>query len=233
VADNEPNPTADERIFTDEALGAELFWQQHKAKILAAAAALVVAVLGITGWVIQRHSLNLESQQALALAASPEAWRAVVEKFGGTPAAGSAQILLAGALRETGGPAASSQAYQEFLDGFGDHPLVGVARLGIAQNTLASGDEKRGIEQLRALAAGGDSFTAPLALFLEGSVLLDSGNLSAARTAFQNLASQYPRSLPAQAAGSYLQQIAIVEPPPAESAAMPPPVVNSTPVVSP
>lgn len=216
MAQENPQPVADERVFTDEAIGAELFWEQHKSKVIAGIALLILAVLGTTAWVIHQRGLRLSSEQALAEASNPEAWRAVTEKFAGTPAGGSALILLADAVRESEGPAASSQAYQEFLDRFPSHPLEGLARIGIAENTLAAGDTKRGQEQLRALAASGDTFAAPLALLLEGSVLLDSGDLPGARTAFQSLASQYPRSVPAQAAGSYLQQIAIIEPPTAQ-----------------
>lgn len=228
----EQNSGADERVFTDEQFGAELFWAKNKNLILAAISAVVVAGLGVLGWVIVDHNAIQESQRALAQADGPDAWRAVSEKFAGRPAAAVAQLLLAESLRESGDAAASTSAYQTLVDREPDGPLTGLARLGLAENAAASGDYNRARDLFSAANSAG-GFAAPLALYLSGSLLADNGDSAKAKSEFDSLRAEFPDSLPARIAARKLEEIALVTPPassalssssrPAETAATPQP----------
>jgi len=209
----DPIPGADERTFTDEHFGAELFWEKNKSKIFAAAAALVLAGLGAIGWAVSSRNATLASETALAAADGPEAWAAVAEKFAGRPTAQVASLLLAESQRESGDLTASTATYQAMIGRQPDGPLAGLARLGLAGNAAAAGDVDRA-RSLYAEASASGGYAAPVAMLLSGSLLADNGEATKARTEFEALRAEFPDSIAARVASSRLQEVALILPPP-------------------
>lgn len=206
--------TSDERVFTDEALGWELFWEKNKNLIVLAAIAVIVVVLAGLGYWAYLGSARSAAASALASAASPEELRAVVENFRGSDPAAVASILLAAKLRENGDMKASTEAFESLP---GDSQLFSLARLGVAQNAAAEGNMEAALSIYRELGAGTDTFAAPLARLFEARELVDAGKWAEARSLLQSIASEFPNSVPAGLVPGQLEQISLVEPPAAAS----------------
>ena len=203
--------SADERVFTDEALGFELFWQKHKLAILWSLAGVLLAALLAIGWLIHHHSRRLASEAALMAASSIEEFRKVANDFSGYPAGRTAQVLLAVALAKAGDRQAAMSEYQIFLDKYATSPLAGPARLALATIALADGQQKRGMGELNAAAESSDPFTAQMGLFFKGRELIASGDFAAARNALQLLSATYGSSPAGRISRGLFQQIAAVE----------------------
>lgn len=212
MSDKAADLPLDERAFTEELFGAELFWARNKTTILAASVAVVVALAAAGLWIARDISQKREAERVFALADGPDGWEEVVRRFPQTPPAEAAALLLAASLRKEGDLAGSSRAYEEFLKNSEKSPLSGLARLGIAQNALAGGEQEQALEEFRLTAATGDPFAAPMALFLEARALVSANQFAEARKALDSLTTQFPDSLPARFAPSQIQQLDLVEP---------------------
>ena len=208
---NNPLPATDMPVLTDENFGMDLFWEQHKTKVLIGAVALVVIVIAVGAGIFFSHSAKVASERAFSLAKTPEAWQEVVEKYPSSQSAAAAHFLLAESLRQEGKLADSTAHYEELIKRFPKYPLVGNARIGIAENLDLQGKMDEAVAAFQA-AADQDSgtFAGPLALLMEGRLLLREGKSAEARKVFSRLRDADPDSLPGRVAMSQLAQLDVV-----------------------
>jgi tetratricopeptide (TPR) repeat protein len=212
MATEQPLP-ADDRIFTDESFGIELFWEKNKTAILLAVAAVIALALAVSVWAYRQHTLAGEAQKAFALADNPDAWREVISKFPHSLPAASSRLMIAESLRQSGDLKASTEAYSDFLaDVPKTNPLHGLALLGLAQNASASGNMTGAIEHLKEAAAYSSTYAGELALLLEGRQLAEAGKYQEARAVYESILAEFPNSLAARIALSQVQQIAVIAP---------------------
>lgn len=216
MATEEPLPT-DERIYTDESFGIELFWEKNKKVILLGVASIVALALAVGVWFYRQHIKAEESRKAFAVADSPDAWRDLIAKYPGSLPAASSRLLLAESLRESGDLKGSTEVYNAFLaEAPKTNPLLGLALLGLAQNASAAGDQAASLEKLKEAAASSSSYGAELALLLEGRQLTEAGKYQEARKVYESIPTEFPESLAARVALSQLEQIAIIDPTPSK-----------------
>jgi predicted negative regulator of RcsB-dependent stress response len=217
-----PAPVTDERQFTTELFGMELFWEQNKVLILSGAALVILLAVGIAGWFGYQSMREAEAREAFAAAGDLASWRAVAEDFPGSVVAGSARLLVGGALRDEGDMEASDAEFEMVLSARPPHPLAGVAELAIAGNARADGrTEEAG--DLLVRAAEGDGFAAALALFLQAGEFSAKHDFNGAKNLLNELITRFPDSLPAQIAPGQLAEIDLVAPPADKEATAPVP----------
>ena len=209
----ESSTPSDDRVFTDEALGWELFWEKNKNLILLGALALVLAVVAAVAIWAYQESNRAAAASALADATNLEQLQAVAEKFPGSAPGAVAAILAAADLRQSGNLTESTAAFEGLSSSQAASALLPLARLGVAQNAGASGNTEAALAVYRELGAGIDPFAAPLARLLEARELVSQEKWAEARSLLQSIASEFPASIPARLVPGQLEQIALVEPP--------------------
>ena len=209
VTKEQAQAQADERVYTEESLGIEIFWDKHKRKILWIIAvcflAAIAAVVATAVYEKQQNAMQVE----LASATTQEQLLAVANKYAGTEIAAVARLLVASELRTAGDTAAVDAAFSEITKPAMPATL---ARLGVAQNAAAAGKADEAILIYREVALAGDNFTAPLARFFEGTETLAQGKHAEARTIFQSILTDFPKSVAARVVPQQLEKIALVEP---------------------
>lgn len=201
----EPAP-ADERVYEDTSLGAEIFWEKNRNTIIGAVVALILAGLGFGVWSVYSHSTKVASEELFAQAKGPEDWTAVVEKYPGSMPAADAYFLLAQNQRAQGKIEESTATFQKILSSFPNHPLAGGASLGIAENLEASGKVDEAVNALRDLQIKySNTYAAPVALMFESRIYVAQGKLEDARRVLNAFVSTYPESFLKRAAEKQLQ----------------------------
>jgi TolA-binding protein len=172
-----------------------VLWYRFRREI---AIGFVILLLAAAGWGAFRfYSTKRENDAAAQLAAANTAddLRRVISQFDGTPAGGSAYLMLANRQRGEGQFAEASKTLQEFIDKNPKHELVPAAKITMAANleSLKKTDEALSLYQQIA-ATYPRSFTAPLALISQVPLLKEKHQPEAARRACETIVSQYPDS---------------------------------------
>jgi predicted negative regulator of RcsB-dependent stress response len=209
MSESNNNPPAEDRVFTDENLAAELFWEKNRQNIFIALGVIVVVGIGVAWWAISLHNTKLAAKAFFAQATTPDAWREVVTKYPGTMPAADASFMLAEALRKEGKIDESTQIYQKFLSEYPKHPLVGGARLGIAENYSVQGNNSEALTALKAAQTTG-GYAAPFAAILEGRILIREGKLAEAKDVFSKMAATYQGSQLVQLAVAQVEELELV-----------------------
>jgi TolA-binding protein len=211
-------PPADDRVYDIGSFEAELFWEKHRAILLACVGIALVLAAALAIWFIRAHSQRQAAAALFAQAKDPAAWREVIERYPSSAPAANAYFLLADALRRDGKLEESSAQYEKFLAAFPKNSLVGGARLGLAENLAVAGKTDEALASLRSVREkDAGSYAAPFAALLEGRILMRSGKFDEARKVFSNLVSSYPRSPAARTAGAQLDAIVPFLPPEPEN----------------
>jgi len=206
AAEHLPQPGHESIPGLDDALALEIFWEKHRNSIFAGIAALIVAGLGFSGWLVYSHNRQLSSEQALATAADPAAWEAVARDFSGTPAAGNALTFLAAAQRAAGKLDESTATYQRLVADYADYPLMSGALLGIAQNDLLAGKGNAYADALADIRLRfASTYVAPYALLAGAEYSIRANRPADARKQLQTLLTDYAASPIAQVAAPRLQ----------------------------
>jgi len=188
-------------------LPADLFWEKYKGAIIGGAVAAIVLAAGAAAWLIYSHNERIQSEALFANARTVEEYRAVADKYPGTPVAGNARLLLAAAQRPN--VAESTATYEELLAARPDYSLISSASLGLAGNAEISGDPAKVIEAYQQTAASfQDSYAAPYALYAAGELQLRIGQRAEALKTFRNLAGAYPETVSARLAQRQIEQLA-------------------------
>ncbi len=91
-------PASDEPVYEIDSF--ELLWEQHKSRIIIGAAALVVAVVTVFGWLAISAAQRSGAEKAFSSAQTSADYQSVVDKYPSSPVAGDAAILLAKSLRD-------------------------------------------------------------------------------------------------------------------------------------
>jgi len=188
------------------------FWEEHKTKIIGGAIAFLVIAFAFIAWTGFQEKRKSDAIVAFAGASTPDAWRAVMKDFPGTPAANNSGLLLASTLREQGDLTASDAVYEELLAARRPFALQSAAALGLAQNAILRSNEQGYEQALASLQAVTTRFpseyAASFALYTEGELLLRNNRQDDAIRIFRNLLMDYPDSLPGRMASMQLQQLA-------------------------
>jgi predicted negative regulator of RcsB-dependent stress response len=188
-------PTPISPATTDSSVEMRVFWYHHRREI---AIGFVLLLLAATGWGIFRFyssKRDNDAQAQLSAAATADDFKRVISQFGGTPAGGSAYLMLAGKQRTEGKFAEANNTLQEFIEKNPKHELVPSAKIAMAADleSLNKTDEALSLYQQIA-AAYPRSFTAPLALISQVPLLKEKHQPEAARRACETIVSQYPDS---------------------------------------
>jgi len=60
------NPPAEDRLYTDESLAAEVFWEKNRNNVLIALGVIVVVGLGVAFWAISLHNTKVAAKAFFA-----------------------------------------------------------------------------------------------------------------------------------------------------------------------
>jgi predicted negative regulator of RcsB-dependent stress response len=222
---------------SDAALEREVFWDRHKRKVMAALVVGLLAVAGFGGYRFYSERRENTAASLLASAKTPAEFQKVITEYPGTPAGGSAYLLLADALKNDKKFSEANAALQNFLDKYPTHELAGTARLAMAGNLEALDKKDEALTAYQRLAAGApQAFTAPVALFSQIHLLKDKNQIEEARRVCETIITQHRESRFAQEATYQLRLLKGNEPaaPPAPTNAAPPsPAVSAAPPAAP
>jgi TolA-binding protein len=224
-------PTAPAQT-SDAALEAQVFWLRYRKEL----AALIVFVLligaGVAVWKFYQERRESASSSALAEARTAADYQSIIDRYGDTPAAAAAYLLLAEEQRKNGKLADANVTLQRFLDKFPRHELASTALMSRATNLEAMGKEDEAMaayQQVVSFDPG--SFNAPGALLAQARILQGKGRTDEARRICENLMTQYRQSYASMEASQLLATLkpAVVPKPAAEGSASPAPAVSAPP----
>ena len=190
---NEPNPALSTPAPPPQEFDLLAFWIMHQRLIirLFMVALLAVAIWGV--WLFMDYRRRAGSEEALASATNAAEYRKVTADWSGTPAAGTATIRLAEALRKEDKPAEAAEALREFLAKYPLHPLRVPAAHALASSleTAGKNDEALAAYQQFASAHGRSAF-APLAFIGQARVLIALGKPEDARKVLESIEQKFP-----------------------------------------
>ncbi|HEY5792699.1 MAG TPA: hypothetical protein VIS74_05330 [Chthoniobacterales bacterium] len=193
-------------------LPADLFWEKYKGALLGGIAAVTVIAAGVLAWLLHSHNERVSSEARFAEARTPEEYRAVIEKYPGTPVAGNASLLLAAAQRPN--LKESTATYEALLAAAPKYPLRSSAALGLAANAeLANDPSKAGELYQQAALAHQDSYGAPFALYAAAELQLREGKRAEALKTFRNLAGAYSATVSGGFARMQAERLSSLEAP--------------------
>jgi TolA-binding protein len=160
---------------------------------------------GFAAWKFYQQRRETASSNALAEATTAADYQRIVDRYGDTPAAASAYLLLADEQRKNGKLAEANATLRRFLDKFPRHQLASAARMSIAQNLEAMGKEDQAMDQYQSIASGdAGGFNAPQALLAQARILQTRGRNDEARRVCENIMTQYRQSYAAMEASQLL-----------------------------
>jgi len=181
-------------VSRDPALEAHALWYKFRGEI---AAFVVVVILGIIALgVYKLYTDRRDSSAADLLAAAKNApdYEQVIAQYPNTPAGASAHLLLAEAQRKDR-KLVENATLEVFIDKNPKHELVSTAEMGIASNLEAMGKTDEALSSYQRIAAKyPTSFTAPLALISQVSLLKAKNQPDAARRVCETILTQYRES---------------------------------------
>jgi len=172
------------------------FFYLYKTKILIYGGLLVAALLIYAGVQMRQHLRTSGSGALYAVAVTPENFRAVMDQYAGTPAAGNAALRLAQLLRTEGQYDESAAVLRDFIANYPTHPLVcgGWTSLGITLEK--KGDMDGALEAYTAaITHFPDSFTTPPAMMAQARIALERGNSDEARRIYTDIAARFNQTL--------------------------------------
>lgn len=129
---------------TDMQFGAQLepdlFWEQHRQKIMVAGLAVLAVVAAAFLWHRRKIELAESASASLATAYDSAALERVIQTYPGQPVVPIALLRLADVQFRSGQYAEAAAAYQKFLAQFSSHSLANLAKLGMAGCEEAQGN---------------------------------------------------------------------------------------------
>ena len=190
---DEPKPATASAVPPPQEFDLLAFWIQHQRLIIRL---VIVALLGVLGWgafLFMEYRKRAGSEDALANAKTAADYRKVAADWPGTPAAGTASIELAEALRKEGKPAEAAQALREFLGKYPLHPFRVNAAHALAASLETAGkfDEALTAYQQFGTAHGRSAF-APLAFIGQARVLIALNRTDEAQRVLESVDQKFP-----------------------------------------
>lgn len=190
-------PASDEPDYEIDSF--ELLWERHKGRIIAGAIALVVIAVAAVSWLAISAARTHAAEAAFAAAKTPADYEAVISKFGFSPVAGDAALLLAKAQRDEKKFDAANATLNQFLASQPEHPLAPVAKIAAAENLALAGKVDEAVQAFTTLAqTDSKTFVAPYALNLAAELRAAQGKREDALKIYRELQQAYPTSISAQ-----------------------------------
>jgi predicted negative regulator of RcsB-dependent stress response len=149
----------------------------------------------------------------------------VLKKHSGTPAAGSASILIASKQWEEGNQDAAIETLKKFVADSPEHPAIPSAKASLATRLMQQGKNDEAATIFRELADGADSrFLAPYALVSLGDIEKSQGKLKEAEATYKKVADDFKGSPFGSVAEGHLKLVNFkmpveIDPPPAPAPA--------------
>jgi len=179
----------------------ELLWTNHRGALLGGIAAVCAVALVALGVGVSSRANRIASETLFSNATDEAGWNEVISRYPRSAAAADAMLLLAASLRDAGKLEESDAAYSRFVESFPNSPLAISGLLGRASNARVAGKTDQAISLYQQAAAYPQSYGAPFAIFSQARLLAQQGKTDEVRALLQTLASTYPASVSAQAAG--------------------------------
>jgi predicted negative regulator of RcsB-dependent stress response len=199
---------------TDPVLETQVFWDRHSKKVFAV---LILALLAVAAWGGYRfytERRNTTAADLLTTAKTAAEFQKVITQFPGTPAGGSAYLLLAEQQRKEKKFNEANVTLQSFVEKYPAHELKGTARMAMAANleSLGKGDEALAAYQ-RLAADDPEGFSAPMAMISQVHILKEKNQLEEARRVCETILTKYRDSMVANEATRQLRLFKPATPP--------------------
>lgn len=192
-----PTPAVPQQPLPPQPAGfdSELFWDENKKTILASVALLVIALVCYGIYETTTKNKRAAASTMLAQAAKPEDYKALIEKYAGTVAAGDAHLLLAKQQRDEKKFDDAAATLRAFTDKYPEHPLIDAGWLSLAETQALQGKPDDAVKTYQTVAAKyPTSYSAPLATLAQASLLKTQGKPEDAKHLYENFLAQYPGS---------------------------------------
>ncbi len=195
-------PVAKE-LRTNPALEAQVFWYKYRKEIAILLMLAIVAIIAIAGYRLYRDRREATAATLFSGAKTPAAYEEVINRYGDTAAAASAYLLLADSERKQ---AKYSEAMLKFLEKFPQRELASTARMAMAANLEAMGQQDEALATYQQIAsANAGSFNAPMALIEQVHILQEKNRIDDARRICETIMTQYRESYAAMEASQLLR----------------------------
>ncbi len=220
-----------------EALEPDEFWEQHKTKIIVYGILIVVLLGGYAFYALTQQSRKAGSQGLYATAVTIEDFDKIIAEYPGTPAAGSAALDRATALRNEGKYDEAIAGLRAFIEKNPKHPLLAGGWLSLATTYELQGKTAEAIEHYRlTVERFPGEYVAPMALASQARLTAAEGKKAEAIVLYEDLLARYQESILSREAMGALRILkrgstdteATSEATPAESAAAPTPEAPAT-----
>jgi TolA-binding protein len=219
---------------TDPALQREVFWDRHKKEVMALLVVALLAAAAFGGYKFYSERRANTAATLLASAKTPAEFQKIIADYPGTPAGGSAYLLLADAEKNEKKFSEANSTLQTFLDRHPKHEMAGTARLAVAGNLEALGKKEEALTMYQRLASGEPkAFIAPAALFSQIHLLKEKKQIDEARRVCETIMTQYHESRFAAEATYQLRLLKTGNEPAVTPAPVAPPTVPAAPSVAP
>ncbi|NNM29254.1 MAG: tetratricopeptide repeat protein, partial [Akkermansiaceae bacterium] len=215
----------------------EAFLDEHQKKLILLFLALIVAASGYIVLTGLKETEDTTAGEALVSAEGIAALRDVMEAHAGTPAAGSAAILLADEQWKDGRRPESIASLRQFLADQPDHPAAPTARMALGMRLLEQDkkDEATAIFQ-EVIDDPNAKHLAPFALFALGDLQRAAGKEDEAKALFERARDDFPENSLSitQLANERISLLGVappkvVTPPPAPAPGTTPPAIPGLP----
>lgn len=173
----------------------DIFWEQHRQKVLVALASLLFLIVAIGGILLLRRSHRIAAENLLSQSSDIVGWKKVITTYPSSGAAANAMLLIAAAQRQAHDITSSNNTYAQFLEKFPHHPLAISAMIGHALNDDLAEHPDQALGQLQqASVTYPKSYGAPFALWMRARILARTGKMEDSKKTLQLLSTQYPDS---------------------------------------
>src|SRR5947208_738574 len=174
-------PVAKE-LRTNPALEAQVFWYKYRKEIAILLVLAIVAIIAIAGYRLYRDRREATAATFFSGAKTPAAYEEVINRYGDTAAAASAYLLLADSERKQAKYSEANATLLKFLEKFPQRELVSAARMAMAANLEAMGQQDEAFATYQQIAsANAGSFNAPMALIEQVHILQEKKRIDDAK----------------------------------------------------
>lgn len=177
---------------TEASVEAHVFWLRYQKQVAAGLLVVLLTLAGFAGFRFYENRRDKSAAEALGGAKTDQDYQQVIERYAGTPAGGSAYLLLAQKQRDEKKFAEANATLQEFIEKYSEHDLVPTARLAMAANleSLGKDDEALAIYQ-QAAAKYANTYNGPLAMISQVPILKAKNRIADARRVCEEILTKY------------------------------------------
>ena len=167
---------------SDPVLEHPVLWDRYKRNVMAVLVIALLAVAAYGGYRFYSYRHEMAAANLLASAKTPAEYQKIIADYSGTPAGGSAYLLLADSQRAEKKFTEANATLQTFLDKYPKHEMTGTARMAMAANLEELGKKDEALAAYQQLASSDPkAFTAPIALYSQIHLLKEKNQIPEAR----------------------------------------------------